>query len=126
MSSSPGPMAAAKTPSMRPRGRVRAVIMNDAGIGKDKAGIVGLDFLDQIGLVAATADARTFHIGDGDHVLAHGVISYVNRTAAACAPGQSVRNCAERMRAAIVPTLTSPPSPSAPASSCVTFLASQC
>jgi hypothetical protein len=31
--------------------------MNDAGIGKDNAGIVGLDFLDQIDLAAATADA---------------------------------------------------------------------
>ena len=41
---------------------VRAVIMNDAGIGRDNAGIVGLDFLDQIGLAAATADARTCHM----------------------------------------------------------------
>ena len=90
---------------------VRAVIMNDAGIGKDNAGIVGLDFLDQIGLAAATADARTCHIGDGDHMLAHGIISHVNRTAAAlgCAPGQSVRDCAERMRAATVPTVAPPP-----------------
>jgi hypothetical protein len=106
---------------------VRAVIMNDAGIGKDKAGIVGLDFLDQIDLAAATADARTCHIGDGDHMLAHGIISYVNRTAAAlgCAPGQSVRNCAERMRATSVPTRRHR-SPRAPASSCETFLASRC
>jgi hypothetical protein len=90
---------------------VRAVIMNDAGIGKDNAGIVGLDFLDQIDLAAATADALTCHIGDGDHMLAHGVISYVNRTAAAlgCASGQSVRSCAERMRAATVPTVAPPP-----------------
>ena len=90
---------------------VRAVIMNDAGIGKNSAGIVGLDFLDQIDLAAATADARACHIGDGDHMLAHGIISYVNRTAAAlgCAPGQSVRNCAERMRAATVPTVAPPP-----------------
>jgi hypothetical protein len=89
---------------------VRAVIMNDAGIGKDNAGIVGLDFLDQIGMAAATADARTCHIGDGEHMLAHGVISHVNRTAAAlgCAPGQSVRDCAERMRAATVPTVAPP------------------
>jgi hypothetical protein len=89
---------------------VRAVIMNDAGIGKDNAGIVGLDFLDQIDLAAATADARTCHIGDGEHMLAHGIISYVNRTAAAlgCAPGQSVRSCAERMRAATVPTVAPP------------------
>jgi hypothetical protein len=86
---------------------VRAVIMNDAGVGKDKAGIVGLEFLDQIDMAAATADARTCHIGDGDHMLAHGIISYVNRTAAAlgCAPGQSVRDCAERMQAATVPTV---------------------
>src|SRR3984957_2200246 len=86
---------------------VRGVIMNDAGIGRDNAGIVGLEYLDQIGLAAATADAQTCHIGDGDHMLAHGVISHVNRTAAAlgCAPGQSVRACAERMRAATVPTV---------------------
>jgi hypothetical protein len=90
---------------------VRAVIMNDAGIGKDDAGIVGLEYLDQIGMAAATADAQTCHIGDGDHMLAHGVISHVNRTAAAlgCAPGQSVRDCAERMRAAAVPTAAPPP-----------------
>jgi hypothetical protein len=90
---------------------VRGVVMNDAGIGKDNAGIVGLDYLDQIALAAAAADARTCHIGDGDHMLAHGIISHVNRTAAAlgCAPGQSVRDCAERMRLAAVPT-TSPPS----------------
>ena len=90
---------------------VRAVIMNDAGIGKDNAGIVGLEFLDRIDMAAATADAQTCHIGDGDHMLAHGIISHVNRAAAAlgCAPGQSVRACAERMRAATVPTAAPPP-----------------
>jgi hypothetical protein len=89
---------------------VRAVIMNDAGIGKDNAGIVGLDFLDQIGLAAATADAQTCHIGDGDHMLAHGIVSHVNRAAAAldCAPGQSVRTCAERLRLASMPTVAPP------------------
>jgi hypothetical protein len=89
---------------------VRGVIMNDAGIGKDNAGIVGIDYLDQIALAAATADARTCHIGDGDHMLAHGIISHVNRTAAAlgCAPGQSVRDCAGLMRSAAVPTATPP------------------
>ena len=111
MSSSPGPTAAATTPSTPPSGGFRAAIMNDAGIGKDKAGIVGLDFLDQINLAAATADARTCHIGDGDHMLAHGIVSHVNRAAAAlgCAPGQRVRACAERLRAATVPTVAPPP-----------------
>jgi hypothetical protein len=89
---------------------VRGVIMNDAGIGKDNAGIRGLDFLDQIELAAAVADAQSCHIGDGDHMLAHGVISHVNRTAAAlgCAPWQSVRECALQMRAGKVPE-TAPP-----------------
>src|ERR1700732_2110161 len=40
----------------------RAVIMNDAGVGKDDAGIVGLEFLDRIKMAAATADAMTWHI----------------------------------------------------------------
>ncbi len=90
---------------------VRAVIMSDAGIGKDNAGIVGLEFLDRIGMAAATADARTCHIGDGDHILAHGIISHVNRTAAVlgCAIGQTVRDCAQRLRAADVPTVAPPP-----------------
>lgn len=90
---------------------VRGVIMNDAGIGKANAGIIGLPYLDQIGLAAATADAQTCHIGDGDHMLVHGIISHVNRAAAAvgCAPGQTVRDCAERMRAAHVPMASPPP-----------------
>jgi len=89
---------------------VRGVIMNDAGIGKDNAGICGLDYLDQIDLAAATADAQTCHIGDGDHMLEHGVISRVNRTASGlgCMPGQSVRHCAELMRAAVVPSAVPP------------------
>src|SRR5271154_5188325 len=36
---------------------VRGVIMNDAGVGKNNAGICGLEYLDQINLAAATADA---------------------------------------------------------------------
>jgi len=85
---------------------VRAVIMNDAGIGKGDAGIVGLEFLDRIRMAAATADAQTCHIGDGDHMLAHGIISHVNETAAdlGCEKGQSVRECAELMREAAPPT----------------------
>jgi hypothetical protein len=57
-------------------------------------------------MAAATADAMTCHIGDGDHMLAHGVIRHVNRTASGlgCKPGQSVRDCAELMRAAVPPT----------------------
>src|ERR1700689_2132329 len=38
---------------------VRAVIMNDAGIGKDDAGIVGLAFLDRIGKAPRTRRRAT-------------------------------------------------------------------
>jgi hypothetical protein len=89
---------------------IRGVIMNDAGIGAADAGIAGLPYLDAIGVPAATADAQTCHIGDGEHMLAHGVISHVNNAAIGlgCAPGQPVRVCAERMEAGIV-LLTAPP-----------------
>jgi hypothetical protein len=63
--------------------------------------LAAFDYLDQIDLAAASADAQTCHIGDGDHMLDHGIISHVNRAAAAlgCGPGQSVRDCAELKRA---------------------------
>jgi hypothetical protein len=90
---------------------IRGVIMNDAGVGADDAGIVGLPYLDQIGLASATAAASSCHVGDGDHTLAHGIVSHVNATAAAlgCIPGETVRACAERMRAAPVPHAVPPP-----------------
>ena len=83
---------------------IRGVILNDAGVGKNGAGIRGLPYLDSVGLAAATADARTCHIGDAEHMLAHGTISYVNESAqaAGCRLGESVRDCAERLRAAPV------------------------
>jgi hypothetical protein len=79
---------------------IRGVVLNDAGIGKDNAGISGLPYLDAIGLAAATADARTCHIGDGEHMLDHGVISHVNEAARAlgCRVGMSVRDCATLMK----------------------------
>ena len=90
---------------------IRGVILNDAGVGKDGAGIRGLAYLDRVGLAAAAADARSCHIGDGDHMLAQGVISYVNRAAASqgCVPGETVRQCAERLRAAPVIDTRMPP-----------------
>ncbi len=78
---------------------IRGVVLNDAGIGKDDAGIRGLPYLDHIGLAAATADVKTCRIADGEDMLAHGIISHVNRAAErlGCAVGQTVRECAGRM-----------------------------
>lgn len=90
---------------------IRGVILNDAGVGKDRAGIRGLDYLERAGLAAAAADAMSCHIGDGEHTLEHGVISFVNDCAArmGCAPGQPVRVCADRLKAAPVIDTPMPP-----------------
>lgn len=90
---------------------VRAVILNDAGIGKDRAGIRGLDYLERIGIAGATADAGSCHIGDGEHMLHYGIVSHVNAAAEqlGCRPGQSVRECAERLRRAPLSAAALPP-----------------
>lgn len=81
---------------------VAAVIFNDAGIGKDNAGIASLDTLAALGLPAAAASHRSCRIGDGQDQFAHGVIAHVNAPArqAGCLPGMTVRDCAQRLAAA--------------------------
>lgn len=81
------------------RAGVHAVILNDAGVGKEEAGVAGLAALAQIGMAAAAADCATARIGDGADTLARGVVSRVNRLAAACGvvPGMPVRDAAVRM-----------------------------
>jgi hypothetical protein len=90
---------------------IRGVVLNDAGVGFNMAGIKGLAYLDRIGLPACTSDVMSCHIGDGEHMLDHGIISYVNESAAALgfAPGDSVKRAAEGMRRA--PVVTTPPPP---------------
>lgn len=70
---------------------VRGLILNDAGIGLDQAGIAGLDYLEQFGVAAATVDYRTARIGDGKDCANHGTISYCNSPAKALGvePGQT-------------------------------------
>ena len=78
---------------------VRAVILHNAGIGKDEAGIGSLAYLDKIAMPAAALDHRSARIADGRDQLARGVISHVNKTAAAlgCETGQDCRACARLM-----------------------------
>jgi hypothetical protein len=81
---------------------VRAIILNDAGIGLESAGIAGLSLLDRAGVPAACVDYRSTRIGDAAHAAKHGVISHVNEAAAAlgCEPGQRAEACAARLCAA--------------------------
>ncbi len=83
---------------------VRAVILNDAGIGKDEAGVAGLVWAETIDLPVVALDHRSCRIGDGCDAWARGIVSRVNRPAASLgvAPGQSTREAADRLWAAPV------------------------
>ena len=78
---------------------VRAAIFNDAGIGRDKAGIGSLAFLNGLGLAAATVDSQTCRIADATDMWTNGRISAVNAAAEqlGCAKGQSAEDCARRL-----------------------------
>jgi uncharacterized protein YunC (DUF1805 family) len=61
---------------------VKGAIFNDAGVGKDQAGIAGLKILDQYGITGACVDASTAGIGQG-HETMQGEVSHVNNLAKA-------------------------------------------
>lgn len=81
-------------------GGARGVILNDAGIGKDRAGIAGLAFLNDLGCAAAAVGHQTARIGDGADMMARGIIRHVNPVAAAlgCMPGMTARDAAALLR----------------------------
>jgi hypothetical protein len=93
------------------RAGVHALILNDAGLGKDRAGIAGLFWLEDIGMAAAAVDCMSARIGDGADMLARGVISHANAYAAmhGVVGGQSCVDAAERLRAAPPPRSGPPP-----------------
>lgn len=59
-----------------------AAIFNDAGVGRDRAGIGGLDYLQEFGIAAATVGHDTARIGDGADMMERGVVSHANGLAA--------------------------------------------
>ena len=93
------------------RAGAHALVLNDAGLGKDRAGIAGLFYLEEIGMAAAAVDCMSARIGDGADMLARGVISHANLQAAFCGvvAGQSCREAAERLRGAPPPRAAPPP-----------------
>lgn len=82
-----------------------AVVLNDAGIGRERAGVAALDYLENIGMAAATVAHTSARIGDGADMLARGVISQVNATAArlGVAAGQRCGEAVEYLRRAPPP-----------------------
>lgn len=99
----PGYMAAA--------GGVRAVILCDAGIGREEAGIGALPYLEALGIAAVAVSHLSCRIGDTADMLARGRISRVNAVAArvGVAEGDTVPDAAIRLRAA--PHVAAKPEP---------------
>lgn len=84
---------------------VRAVVLNDAGIGRERAGVGGLDYLDRLGLPACAVSHRTARIGHGADTLARGVVSEANEAAAALGvrPGQRAEDAVAALLARAPP-----------------------
>lgn len=76
-----------------------AVFFNDAGIGKDEAGIAGLAMLDARGVPACAVGHESGRIGDAADMWAHGLLSRVNTAAAGrgAAPGMTVQEAVRRL-----------------------------
>lgn len=75
---------------------LRGAFFNDAGIGKDRAGIAGLMVLEAAGIPAAAYSHRSARIGDARDAWANGIVSAVNPLAASrgVSEGMSVREAA--------------------------------
>jgi hypothetical protein len=78
---------------------LRTVFFNDAGVGKDKAGIVALDMLQEKGIAGGTVAHTSARIGDAQDTWDNGILSHVNQAAHAIglAPGLKLRDALIRL-----------------------------
>jgi len=74
--------------------------LNDAGVGKDRAGIVALDMLEARGTPAVAYGHMSARIGDALDAWEHGVVTHANAQARALglAPGQLLREAVTGLR----------------------------
>ena len=72
---------------------LKLVFFNDAGVGKDKAGIAALGMLQARGVAGGTVAHTSARIGDSQDMWDCGVVSHVNEAARALglAPGQALK-----------------------------------
>ena len=61
--------------------RIKAVFFNDAGIGKNNAGIKSLESLSDAGILACTVDCMSAEIFNGQDILDNGIITVCNQQA---------------------------------------------
>ena len=90
------------------QGNIQGVIFNDAGGGKERAGVAGLDILNQYGVPAAAVDAFTARIGIACETE-KGIVSYANALAqnAGVRIGTIAENAAQMMAGAAAPPMRS-------------------
>ena len=90
---------------------VAGAVFNDAGVGRDRAGVAGLDYLAGLGIPAVAVGYDTARIGDGADMMERGIITHANAPAAAlgCRPGMACREAAEALQQAS-PGKSEPPS----------------
>ncbi|HEV7263731.1 MAG TPA: hypothetical protein VGN83_02260 [Falsiroseomonas sp.] len=86
---------------------VAALVLHDAGVGREGAGIGGLDWLAARGVPGACVGHRSARIGDGADMLARGILSAVNAPAAALGLAEGM---AARAALAILADAGLPPS----------------
>ena len=74
-------------------------VFNDAGVGKDAAGLAALAFLQSHGLAACTVSHASARIGEAQSTLDQGVVSHANALAAALGvqTGQDCKRLVERL-----------------------------
>jgi hypothetical protein len=101
-----GSHAAIFTTYLTLKAGARAAIQHDAAFGRERAGIAGMAWAEQFGFAMAAVDGRTARIGDGANMLKRGIISAVNKHAAACKvkPGMTCSEAANLLRSAAQPT----------------------
>ncbi len=92
------------------RSGLKAVIFNDAGVGKDRAGVAGLAYLEELDMAAVAISHNSARIGSAKDMWARGVVSHVNAVAAhlGCAPRQSCSDCAKLLQGATRPQSVPP------------------
>lgn len=78
---------------------LKVAFFNDAGVGKDDAGIAALAMLQASGVAGGTVSHTSARIGDAQDMWDHGVVSHVNEHARALGitPGQSLRETLTRL-----------------------------
>lgn len=64
------------------RARALAIVLHDAGVGKDEAGIACIDYCQDLGMASATVSYQSARVGNGEDLMARGKLSYVNGVSA--------------------------------------------